>query len=465
MNKRDSIDSAKTLLKEGKAHEASKIFNEVQESFPNEIDHWDVFYMLKCDNSDKGENSDKVNNLSTLAEKFIEDQYVKNLYIWYLYYKYGKKITPNTVNQIENNAKRLLEIGIQKDYINCTDEERKYPCPYTLIVTKLIKAYKKPNFNLNKVQYYLTFLDPEKLSRQTGSMTDDKGKDRELASDFEDYYATISKLKLIEEKHQECIDICNYTLQNINNLHYNNDIWLKRRKALSMIKLGNEEEGFELLLSVSQNRQGGTWFIYKEIADIYFENEDWENSLKYCKKGIEAYGNEEMKINLMIVTARILFKLQRMDDATILAKYMVGMSLVHELKEKNDLKRIVDYFKIDKSSIEEPKKYLSEYRRKVDEIFQIDRNVNKNKKKKSLDRKSVEIKPGEEVKGWVKTVHGNGKSGHVIANKEAYFFSMNDVQADKDKIEHGVNVMLGFKDAKDRDGKPAKHAVILNVIE
>ena len=31
-----------------------------------------------------------------------------------------------------------------------------------------------------------------------------------------------------------------------------------------------------------------------------------------------------------------------------------------------------------------------------------------------------EIKPGDEVKGWVKTVHGNGKSGHVIANNEAY---------------------------------------------
>tara|TARA_B100001115_G_scaffold177174_1_gene165188 strand:+ start:960 stop:1088 length:129 start_codon:yes stop_codon:yes gene_type:complete len=42
---------------------------------------------------------------------------------------------------------------------------------------------------------------------------------------------------------------------------------------------------------------------------------------------------------------------------------------------------------------------------------------------------------------------------------------MNDIQADKAKIERRVNVMLVFKGAKDKDGKPAKHAVILGVIE
>lgn len=465
MNKRDSIDSAKTLLKEDKAHEASKIFNEVQESFPNEIDHWDVFYMLKCDNSDKGENSDKVNNLSTLAESFIEDQYVKNLYIWYLYYKYGKKITPNTVNKIENNAKRLLEIGIQKDYINCTDEERKYPCPYTLIVTKLIKAYKKPNFNLNKVQYYLTFLDAEKLSRQTVSITDDKGKDRELASDFEDYYATISQLKLKEGKHQECIDLCDIGLTTIKRFHYDNDIWFKRRKALSLIKLGNEDEGFKLLLSLSKDRKGDKWFLYHEIAEVYFENEDYEHSLEYCIKGIKSFGDEVFKINLLILTARTLFRLKKMDEAAVVANYIVVMSMVHELNEKDQLIKIVDYFKIDKSSIGEPKKYLSEYRGKVDEIFQIDRRAGKKKKKNFGNRKPLEIKPGEEVQGRIDAVHGNGMSGHVKVGRDSCFFSMRDVQADKDKIQPGVNVILGFKEAKDRDGKPTRHAVILNIIE
>ena len=60
----------------------------------------------------------------------------------------------------------------------------------------------------------------------------------------------------------------------------------------------------------------------------------------------------------------------------------------------------------------------------MDEIFKIDRNAGKKKKKNFGHKKPIEIKPGDEVKGWVKTVHGNGKSGHVIANRQAYFFSM-----------------------------------------
>ena len=69
------------------------------------------------------------------------------------------------------------------------------------------------------------------------------------------------------------------------------------------------------------------------------------------------------------------------------------------------------------------------------------------------------------MKGWISAVHGNGKSGHVKVGNDAYFFSMNDVKTDKQKLDRGINVMLGFKDAMDRDGNPDKHAVILNVIE
>ena len=458
MNKRDSIDKAKSLMSQNSYSEAAKIFNEVQEAFADEINGWDVFFMIKCVRA-----GGEVRNIDELAEKHKDFDNARSLYVWLLYDRHVKIFDSKDAFKHEEGIRKLLEYSEQKDFSQ--DDADAIPCPYTLGVFKIIKHYKKPNFNISKIDEWTQKLVSNKLSRKENVFTDKSGKERRIASPYEDYYATLSTLNLKQEKYKECIEICDYALANINNLHYDNDIWFKRRKATSMIKLGMEEKGFELLLSLSKNRKGDKWFIYVEIAEVYFENEDYENALEFCIKGIKAYGDEAFKINLLILTARTLFKLQRMDDATILAKYMLGMSLVHELKEKNDLKRIVDYFKIDKSSIEEPKKYLSEHRRKVDEIFKIDRNAGKKKKKNFGHKKPIEIKPGDEVKGWVKTVHGNGKSGHVIANKEAYFFSMNDIQADKAKIERGVNVMLVFKGAKDKDGKPAKHAVILGVIE
>lgn len=458
MSKRDSIDTAKALTKEGKAQEASKIFNEVLENYPVEINGWDVFFLIQCQRA--GGN---INNLDEWVEKQKDFDKVQNIYSWYLYDLHVKKFEAKNIHEHERGIRKLIEYSQQKDF--SAEGMDDIPCPYTMGILKLIKGYRKPNLNIGKVAEWIDKIDPSKLLRKGNVFTDATGKERKIASPYEDYYAILSSLRIKEENYQECIDLCDIGLTTIKRFHYDNDIWFKRRKALSLIKLGNEDEGFELLLSLSKDRKGDKWFLYHEIAEVYFENEDYEHSLEYCIKGIKSFGDEAFKINLLILTARTLFRLKKMDKAAVVANYMVGMSMVHELNEKNQLIKIVDYFKIDKSSIDEPKKYLSEYRGKVDEIFQIDRRAGKKKKKNFGNRKLAEIKPGEEVQGRIDAVHGNGMSGHVKLGRDSYFFSMRDVQADKDKIQPGVNVMLGFKEAKDRDGKPTRHAVILNVIE
>jgi len=465
VSKREITDKAKLLLKENNIFEAVKLYNELQESFPEEINHWDVYFMLKCDNSDKGEESDKIKNLPELAERFIDEEVVKNLYVWYLYYKYTKRISLNNISDLENNANRIIEIGQQKDFANCTEEEKEFPCAYSLTVFKIIKAYKKPNFNISKVGYYLDKLEPEKLSQATGSMTDQKGRDRELASHYEDYYATLAKLRIKEGRHEECIAAADFGLQNIEKFHYDNDIWFKRNKALSLIQLDNEEEGFDLLLSLSKNRKGDKWFLFHEIAEIYFENQDYEHALEYCKKGIISFGEEAFKINLFILTARVLFKLERLDDAAIMAKFLVGLSLENDLKEKPDLSRITSYFKIDKSSIEDPRKYLTENRKEVDKIFGIDRNKNKKNKRPNKHHKPIQTNPEEEVNGCVSAIHKSGETGHVEVSGKGYFFRKSEAKVDKIKLEKGVNVMLILKDRKDKDGNPTKNGIITRILD
>ena len=460
MNKRDSIDKAKALVKDSKVEEASTLFNEVLETFPDDINGWDTFFIIQCQRA--GGN---IKNLNDWVEKQKNFDKVQNIYSWLLYDIHVKKFQLSNITQHEPGIRKLLEYSNQKDYsIEGVDD---IPCPYTLGVFKLIKNYRKPNLNIAKVAEWIEKLDPDKLSCKENVFTDQTGKERRLASPYEDYYAILSSLRIKEERFNECIELCDFALENIERFHYDNNIWFKRRKALSLIKIDREEEGFELLISLSKDRKGDKWFLYHEIAEVYFENEDFSHALEYCKKGIKAYGDEAFKINLLILTARTLFKLGRIKDAGLLAKYLVGISLVHELKEKQDLQRIISYFKIDIGTIDEPKKYLSENRRKVDELFHINRSRNKRKGKKlnKHQRKNIQVKPGEEFRGKIKVIHGNELSGHVGVKKVTYFFSMRDVQKDKEKLASGVNVMLVLKDAKDRDGKPDKHAVILNVIE
>lgn len=441
MTKREHMDQAKALLKENKSVEASTIFNSVIEDFNAELDGWDAFYMVKCVRT--GGDIPKVDEI---AGRFNDPEPLNGIYAWLLYDRHVKAFDKREIENHELGIRQLIERVQQKDF-NVPDADN-IPCPYTMGVFALIKAYRKPNFNGFKVEHWLSKLDAEKLSKKENAFTDGSGKERKLASPYENYMSFLSDLKLKNHEYEECITTCDEALDTISRFHYDNDLWFKRKKALSMINL-DQEEGFELLLNLTKGKKGDKWFIYSEIAQIYFDNNELEKCLDYCKKAIQAFGDEAFKINLLILTARCLFKLENMQDAELLAHYICGISLVHDLKEKQEFQRILTYFKIETSKIREPKKYLSEYRQKV-----LNRFGNK--------PKSKPIVKGQNLKGFVKKIHGNQKSGHIKSGQDFYFFGMRAVKSKN--INEGDKVTFNLMDAKDRDGNPEQHATNITVI-
>ncbi len=89
----------------------------------------------------------------------------------------------------------------QQRQINGDDN---YPCPYTIGVFKLLKTYKEPNFNLNKIQRWIVKLNPEKLSRRGTQSPNTDGKVRKIASDYETYYSILTSLLEKQKKYREC---------------------------------------------------------------------------------------------------------------------------------------------------------------------------------------------------------------------------------------------------------------------
>lgn len=459
MTKSELMDKAKSALNNKNVKEAASYFNQVLQDYSENLEGWDVFHMLKCTRM-----GGKIEAIDALAEDFKDFSPVKNIYAWHLYDQHVKNFSNSNLDEHEKGIEKISELIEQKDFNS--DDSDDVPCAYTMGVLKMVKAFRKPNINIDKVSYWIGKLDPLKLSDREFVFNDKTGKERRLASDLEDYYSSLSDLKLKKGDYQECIEACDEALKTIKKFHYDNDIWFKRRKALSLISSGQEEDGFKLLLALSENRKGDKWFIYSEIGKIYFEHEEYDKSIEYCKKGISATGDEAYKINLLILTARCLFKLNNLEDAEIVAHYVAGISLINELKEKQDIQRIFSYFNIKLNKVENPKQYLSMYRKKVDELFDIDRNRN-NKGKISHHRRNKgqenEIE-GEKISGIIKVVHANGKSGHVTANSKDYFFGMRDVRVDKNKLDRGVEVKIILKDARDKQGNPEQHAIIVELV-
>lgn len=437
MTKRELIDKAKLLLKASNASDAAPLFVEAIDKFNEELNDWDVSFILQCERQ-ISLNRDVV----ILADRFPNSDIVNRIYCWYLYDKHVSSFDKNKIEEHEKGIEKLTSLCTQKNFQS--EIKEKFPCPYTLAVLHIIKEYRRPSLNAKKVKYWLDKLDPEKLSKSENIFSDKLGKERRLASPFEDYYSILTDLYLKEEKFQDCIEVCEYALSNIDKFHYDNDIWFKRRLALAMIESGNEEDGFQLLVNLSENKKGEKWFIFNEIASVYFNREDYEKCLQFCKKGISSFGEENFKINLFILTARALFKLSRAEDAKIMAEFVSDLSKVHDLRENNEIQRILDYFKVTPDSLDS-KLRLNQSRKKMLEMLELN------------------SWPSSLLKGVVDKIHDNFKSGLIKHNEKKYFFGMRDVKGDKSNLAPGMKIEFTLKDATDKEGKPTKHAVIQKI--
>lgn len=451
MTKQELSAKLKAAVSANQFEEGKQLFQELMCQYPEAIDGWDVFYALKIQRTGVS-----VQDIEQLAEKFLDFGPVKNMYVLVLKDKYIDTLDQNNFRNYETWIEKITQISEQKNF-NAEDADP-YPCNYTKGVLKLIKLYKKPNLNVEKVSYWIAKLDPDKLSREEYKYKNEEGKDRVKASPQEDYYSILSDLKLKERKYEECIEICNYALGHFKKFNYDNDIWFKRRKALSLIELGKQDEGFEILLNLSSNRKGEKWFIFHEIAKIYLEKVEFAQALDYCIKAIALPRDEDKKINLYADTARCLFKLNRLEDARLLADFISAVTAKENLKQKSDILKIFDYFKIKPEDISDPKSAFFTTKKKVLDMFGVSQKDNFNKKigeRRGMDRNASNDKePQQLYQGKViKILHDNekGKDGFLRSENKQHYFTVSSKFHLTPEIE--VGSLVEFKILPAQEGK------------
>jgi len=196
MSKIELINQAKRLYDESNWEEASKFFNKAIKEYSDQLDAWDVFYMVKC--ARKGVS---ILNIHQEALRFKELEPLNQIYAWLLYDYHVKDFEYSRINIHERGIEKITERVDQKDFN--IDKADDIPCPYTVGVFKLIKAYHKPNLNINKLDKWFAKIDPNKLSKKEIIFEDNLGKVRKIASTYEDYYSILSKLKLKQKKYAE----------------------------------------------------------------------------------------------------------------------------------------------------------------------------------------------------------------------------------------------------------------------
>ncbi len=328
-------NSANQLRKAKYFTEALPLYAQLWNNFRENCNEWDgwgyAFCLLKLERYK--EALEVCRDVYKINPEFSN---IKNVYAWSIYYTEIKK------NKIDNEpifikaAQAITQLSRQDDKFS----------PYTHTIFKVIEYFRAKTIpNLDKILEWTDKLKPAVLETEPYQFIDNTGKKRELASKREQYFMFRSSALFDKGLWVECINCCEQALRLIPNFHYSNDIWFKRRIALSQRKIGETEKALRLLREILQTKK--EWFIQSEIAEILFEQGEHDKALQFAVNAALNFGDIDKKLNLFKLMADILKIKGKGDLAQKHIAFIYSIRQTYKWRIPQELMEDIKSFQID----------------------------------------------------------------------------------------------------------------------
>lgn len=188
--------------------------------------------------------------------------------------------------------------------------------PYVPTVLKVLKILNgRDNKNYSKILVWVQKLDPNILSEDVFTFTDETGKDRELASPLERYYQYLSKAYEKLKKYDECVKVCDLGLQRIKYWHNRNHIWVRARREYCNCYLSNNfENDIKNYQRLAEREKH--WFMFHKIALLYYSRGYFDEAMLFAAKALGCGKiDTDTMINLLYDTGLFLQALHKQAEA------------------------------------------------------------------------------------------------------------------------------------------------------
>jgi tetratricopeptide (TPR) repeat protein len=343
---------------------------------------------------------------------------IKGVYAWCIYY------TEIAVEKVSDEPK-FFKAG--DGILKLSKQDDQYS-PYTQTVFKILEYLNdKAIYPTDKILEWTEKLNFEILDDKPFSFIDKEGKTRELAPKKEQYFMWRTKAFLEKGLFDECIELSQKALDTFENFHYSNDIWFARRISLSYKGLGRPETALEQLKSLLKRKN--EWFIHKEIAEIYFEQGNKEQALKFAIDSALSLGDVDKKLNLYKLLSEILISNNQHDEAKKHIEFMFQIRKAHQWKIDNDFQNLINKFQIDTTITVN----LRDFERELKQLWE---------KLKFSDQKKLI--------GTIKSILPNGKAGFIeTENKKSYYFQLRSFKAKPALAKFGQKVTFFLEEGFD----------------
>ncbi|MDL2280853.1 hypothetical protein LJC10_03220 [Selenomonadales bacterium OttesenSCG-928-I06] len=299
------------------------------------------------------------------------NKYVVNLFCWCIYDCFIKNYSVENTDDFLCFLQRADYIAKNSQQLGLDYEPKN---PFVLTIKKVVKILKnRASINYKEIITWLTKLNPDILSEEVFSFTDFTGKNRELASSKEFYYANLAKAYEKTEQYLESVRICETALVKIKKFHHRNHLWIKAR--LYYCKCMAQED-FDTAIAEYKDiaTKENFWFMFHKLALIYFRNNKITEALLYANK---AYGDRfehEKMVNLLLDTAVLWQSNGNNENAKVFFQASAYYRKRHGWSIPQELKFAIVDLSLDVTkppSIHQIEKIAKQYVEKVEGIAQV----------------------------------------------------------------------------------------------
>ena len=343
---------------------------------------------------------------------------IKNVYAWCVYY------TEIAVEKV-NDEQRFLKAG--EAILELSKQEDQYS-PYTQTVFKILEYLNnKAIYPTDKILEWTDKLNFKILDNTPFSFTDNQGKTRELAPKKEQYFMWRTKALLEKGRFDECIKLSQEALDIFEKFHYDNDVWFFWRIALSYKGLGQPEKALEQLKSLLKRKN--EWFIHKEIAEIYLEQGNHEQALKFAIDSALGFGDADKKLNVYKLLSEILMSKNQNEEAKKHIEFIYQIRKAKNWKMDIDLQNLINQFQIDTAKTIDLKNFEKELKKLWEKL---------------------KFSNQTQLTGTIKSILPNGKAGFIESeNKKSYYFQLRNFKAKPELAKVGQKVTFFLEEGFD----------------
>jgi len=425
---------ATDLRKQGNLSAALEEYQTLYQNHRDVCNEWDLWGYAFCLRK-LARSQEALGICRETYRKYADFEHIKSLYAWCIYDTEIKKASED----IQANERVFFKAASGILQLTCQDQYS----PYVRTIFKVLSYLDaKPTFPAEEILDWSSKLEPTALSTDCFSFETDEGKYREKMSDQEKWYTLRSKALEKIGQYEKCISLCTEALKCIPKFHSDNDVWLKRRIALSKWHLGQQESALSELQNLLISKK--EWFIEFEIAQIYFELEKLSDALFHAASAALNSGEPEYKCELYVFIGEISAKQGNLEIAS---KHFL---LSIKLRENRDWKI--------------PPK-LNDWVRKLNIDTQTDISLMGLQKELRKYWESVKFSNQPLLNGIVKKILPHGKAGFIASeNGKQYYFSIKAFKGSSYRLKEDLKVV--FHTEKSFDPKKQQETeVAVNIQE